>query len=367
MTMARRVLAHVGSRAMRRVFPMNLRGRVVPALLALTGAVLLAPTNAYADDIVFLKGGGRVRGTVIEEDPKAGVRIKLADGSFRTVTHAQVDRVEYAPAEAPPPVPVVPAPAAAAVVAPTSLGGRLVVTGTAPGNVFLDRGQVGRTPLDLPAVPAGFHRVTVEFDGGGNTTKLVTVIANQTTEVAVERSASAGVFAYRSGVHLGVTADGLAYAGDLKGIGGGVMPFVNFGLSPGIDLRLGAMLNASNNGRKNEDATGGSAWSFGGSATLRVNLGSFYTMSIGGRFGYMHVKTDELSEQPSSDGTFVLTPVADVRAAAFVAGEVSPLTFRFGPHREIEAGYDAVVGAIPGKTHAFLDNELQLTYLFTQF
>jgi hypothetical protein len=47
------------------------------------------------DDTVFLVGGGRDRGLVAEESPVNGVRIKLPDGSIRTITPKDVDHVNY--------------------------------------------------------------------------------------------------------------------------------------------------------------------------------------------------------------------------------------------------------------------------------
>ncbi len=104
------------------------------ALLVATGMILAlatavgtaraqGPSTAQApsdrDDVVVLAGGGRVRGTVVEEDPRKGVRIRLLDGTMRSVSAAQVVEVRYgatqatatapAPVAAPPPAPA-PAP-----------------------------------------------------------------------------------------------------------------------------------------------------------------------------------------------------------------------------------------------------------------
>jgi hypothetical protein len=58
---------------------------------------------ADGDDVVLLKNGGRVRGTVMEESPDKGVRIKLLDGAIRVVA-AEVQSVSYGSggAQAPP-------------------------------------------------------------------------------------------------------------------------------------------------------------------------------------------------------------------------------------------------------------------------
>jgi hypothetical protein len=83
-----------------------------------------APARAKAADgidTVYFLGGGRVRGTVIEENPKTGVRVRLLDGTVQTYSRDELVRIEYAdgsvsrrvtPAPASVPAPA-PAPAAA--------------------------------------------------------------------------------------------------------------------------------------------------------------------------------------------------------------------------------------------------------------
>lgn len=67
------------------------------AFLALL-ALLALPRVAGAgdlDDIVFTKGGGRIRGTVLEEDRTKGVTLRLPDGKNRTVKAEELDHVQY--------------------------------------------------------------------------------------------------------------------------------------------------------------------------------------------------------------------------------------------------------------------------------
>ncbi|BDG02345.1 hypothetical protein [Anaeromyxobacter oryzae] len=47
-------------------------------------------------DVVYFLGGGRVRGTVIEEHPRTGVRVRLMDGSVVTYARNDLVRIEYA-------------------------------------------------------------------------------------------------------------------------------------------------------------------------------------------------------------------------------------------------------------------------------
>jgi hypothetical protein len=86
---------------------------------SLTVGALLAATPARADnvtDTVLLTNGGRVRGTVMEDDPQKGTSVKLADGTFVRVKPAEVKQVLYGgrvDTALPPPaaVPMVTAPA----------------------------------------------------------------------------------------------------------------------------------------------------------------------------------------------------------------------------------------------------------------
>jgi hypothetical protein len=90
---------------------------------ALVLGVVASAGSARADDTVFLVGGGRVRGTIMAEEPGKGVTIRLADGTTRVIKAAEVQRVQYeekeAPAAAPAPAPLpAPAPAPGPVAAP---------------------------------------------------------------------------------------------------------------------------------------------------------------------------------------------------------------------------------------------------------
>jgi hypothetical protein len=57
-------------------------------------AALLAAAAADLDT-VFLKNGGRLRGTVLEEDPARGVSIQIPGGDLRKLAPDEVVRVEY--------------------------------------------------------------------------------------------------------------------------------------------------------------------------------------------------------------------------------------------------------------------------------
>src|SRR5450755_532656 len=96
------------------------RRAALSGVLALTLLASTCPARADGEptappDTVVLKDGGRLRGTVIEEDPRRGVTVQLLDGTTRKVGKSALDHVEYAPAPAPP---AAPAPATAAVAPP---------------------------------------------------------------------------------------------------------------------------------------------------------------------------------------------------------------------------------------------------------
>jgi hypothetical protein len=99
--------------------------------LSITGAVLAFSVAAHADDVVYLKDGGRIRGTVMEERPDRGVTIRLADGSVRSVPTDEVKIVDYGealthpqaltPLPSPTPVPPQEAPRGPLTSAPVKL------------------------------------------------------------------------------------------------------------------------------------------------------------------------------------------------------------------------------------------------------
>jgi hypothetical protein len=45
--------------------------------------------------VVFLNGGGRIQGTVLDEDPKVGVTVRLPDGTVKKVPRANIASIDY--------------------------------------------------------------------------------------------------------------------------------------------------------------------------------------------------------------------------------------------------------------------------------
>jgi hypothetical protein len=98
--------------------------RLFGAALLSVGLLAIAPDAAAQDlpDTVFLKDGGRVRGTIMVDDSK-GVQILLPDQSTRTYARGEIERIDYAEAQeepSPDPEPE-PEPAAAPPPAPPPL------------------------------------------------------------------------------------------------------------------------------------------------------------------------------------------------------------------------------------------------------
>ncbi len=96
--------------------------------------VCLGTRAARADDApdtVMLTNGGRMRGTVMEEDPQKGTSVKLLDGTVKRLAPGDVKRVVYAGDSQPAPPVAPPAPPAPAV-APTLAVPMMMAAGSVP-------------------------------------------------------------------------------------------------------------------------------------------------------------------------------------------------------------------------------------------
>lgn len=154
--------------------------RFLPAALAASAILFLAATAA-ADappDVVRLKNGGMVRGSIQELVPGQSVDIVLADGSRRHFAAAEVEyagaaeRMPAAEASSAPPAPAAEASRVRFEAAPeVRLHER---TGTVEATVYSPHGPataVGATYTDLCAAPCeltmapGQHTLAVSFEG----------------------------------------------------------------------------------------------------------------------------------------------------------------------------------------------------------
>lgn len=75
-----------------------LRRITLPLALAAGLALASVAQDARADDVdvVLLQNGGRVQGTVVEDDPATGVQVRMADGTLARIPRASVQSVQYA-------------------------------------------------------------------------------------------------------------------------------------------------------------------------------------------------------------------------------------------------------------------------------
>jgi hypothetical protein len=134
------------------------------ALIPIAIAALIAAA-APALDTVFLRNGGRVRGTVVEEDPSRGISIQLPNGEFRKLLPAEIARVEYgqpsgSAVEAGPESvkPAPPQPAAAPAEPSASSSGPTNDSPPPPPEATLPPAGAPPTPAPAPSaepVPAG--------------------------------------------------------------------------------------------------------------------------------------------------------------------------------------------------------------------
>lgn len=107
------------------------------------------PSNAGAD-VIYLKNGGILRGTLIDAIPGSQARLQLATGEIATVPWTQIDRIGRA-GEAP--SPAAPAPAPAAPAPPPPATGPSTPSGPALGGpsvwVHIDGSEEARLEQDV--------------------------------------------------------------------------------------------------------------------------------------------------------------------------------------------------------------------------
>ncbi len=313
-----------------------------------------------------------MRGTVMSETPADGVKIRLADGTVLTVPPTQVDHVVYddskAGTSAEPAAPPANAPSTGPSKPDTSSpitprrSGRLIITTTAPGKIFIENGERGQAPLDIPSIEEGTHIIRVEFTGGGSTTTRVSVAPDGITRITVEQSEGARAFADRRGAHVVISAEETVDVGKISMIGTRVAPYINLGASPGFDFRVGPQLMMGVGHLEKVDDSK-FAWSLAAALQLRFNAGSVYTFWFGGNVGAWSINS-------AVSGYFGSGTIpTEVHLSPFVTAEVSPLTLRFGEHHEFEVGYTAGLGDIiaPAGGTLVFENFLGVSYLLPAF
>ncbi|MGD0524791.1 MAG: hypothetical protein ABSE49_06600 [Polyangiaceae bacterium] len=135
-----------------------------------TAPVQRAPS--VGQDVIYMKNGGILRGTIIDAIPDAQARIQLATGEIATVPWQAIDRIEHGgagPGRAPPPPPLPPPPTASGPPRPRVLApGPMVevhVEGADGAVLEIDRNDDGtwenacRAPCDMQLPTSAEYRI----------------------------------------------------------------------------------------------------------------------------------------------------------------------------------------------------------------
>lgn len=204
------------------------QGSAIPALPAPAPGL---PPRPAGDDVIHMKNGGLMRGTMIEVIPDVQARMQLVTGEIATVPWQQIDRIEHGGA---------PAPAPASKAPPSEVW----VHVDAPQGVLIQQDRtndddwvtVCAVPCDRP-LPTGFYyRVT----GGG-----------------IKTSADFALHA-SPGTHETVIVDGASKSGFVIGvvgmIVGGIVGYVGLLLVSFGDLQAG--FDDTSNGTSNSGTIG---------------------------------------------------------------------------------------------------------------
>ncbi|WP_236607105.1 hypothetical protein [Sandaracinus amylolyticus] len=180
-SIARRALAAGGRSVASDIVVERRLAAIVIALVMLVAS----SASAQGADTVFLRNGGRLRGTVEVFEPGVRVVILLPDGSRRTIEASELDRVQFADApsaptpEAPPvttepatPPPAEPAPSEPVTEPPPAIEHAEPSTADALSGADLDRLQTATAPGAVGEYGDG-HARDVAWNGVDPRTQLV--------------------------------------------------------------------------------------------------------------------------------------------------------------------------------------------------
>jgi hypothetical protein len=199
----------------------------VPPPVPLPAQVQPAAVTA-SPDVIYLKGGGMLRGTLVDAIPGSRARIQLATGEIASVPWEQIDHIGQAPGQDQPPPPPrkPPTPRAPTQPAPTpaAVQGSVKVHVEGAEGAQLQYGETGhddwKSVCDLPcdaSVPAGGHyrvvgddiRPTPDFElkaGAGEHENIHVKAASKTWSTLGAIAAGGGGIAAYIGFVIGVTA-----------------------------------------------------------------------------------------------------------------------------------------------------------------
>ena len=335
----------------------------IARIFAATATLLLA-SSAFADDtndLVVLSNGGRVRGTVVEQSPATGVRIKLYDGSVRSFASAEIARVQYADGASP-------AQPQLAVIAPLApmmrYDGTLAVRTTEPATITVDDTDEAEAPTRIEHLDAGRHVVRVAFLAGGSLSRAFRVRPGEVTEADIEPSDSIKIGRAHSGTHFGFGgAAGFRLQRQTFVPGGSVRGGASWGLTQALELHLNGDVGYYSGSIQNPDyvalfgdrmpeCTSDQRACFLTDATqtsipvrgrldLEVHLGTVYSMMLGADAG---LSVELQGATGHATDTAPIVPNVQVLPLAGIHGSL--LTLNFGPKREL--GVSVQQGALFG-------------------
>jgi hypothetical protein len=323
--------------------------RIASAFAAAAVASLLA-ASVLADDVVILKNGTQIHGSVVNADPKEGVELKLPGGGVRKIPADQVDRIAFDGQPVPPPGPVVvpvPVPGPAGVPKLPGVPGIPGIPGIPgvpklPGVPGLPGGLPGVPKLPgvpgVPGIPGGLPTgvpdVSLPSFGGGPDG------ANEHQGIHFGFSGELNLMIGNSQVNLGPTAQA----------------FLNLGAGSGIDARVGV--------------TGGVLPALGGGTT--VGFGRFkvtapsVTYAPIGLFAAVRVNVlpSYAIEAGAQGGGFILTGTGESGRDFYVGPQASVASFRFGSARQFElTAREALLFVFDAKAETVFSQTVSFTML----
>jgi hypothetical protein len=262
-------------------------GQTSPAP-APTTTVRIAPGS----DVIRMKNGGILRGTIIDAIPNAQARIQLATGEIATVPWQEIDRIEHAGEQPQPrPGPTAPSGPPAPPAPPPRPGGTIFVHIDGPEEARLQQysdadgswSTVCSVPCDQPLPAGADYRIT----GGGIKQSAAFNLRGQNGDrnVVTVNAASKAWFV------VGVVAIPV----------GGLVGFV--GLLVGLAGSLASSVNSSvgdSQGTRASDAVAATGWTMFGIGAASLVAGIVLVAS--------NVKTSVNVDQASAQAGLLVLP-----------------------------------------------------------
>ncbi|HEY1694582.1 MAG TPA: hypothetical protein VGG39_20570 [Polyangiaceae bacterium] len=219
------------------------------------------PAGDVGADVVFLKNGGVLRGTVVDAIPDSQVRIQLATGEIATIPWGAMARLEYGKAsggQPPPPPPPPPAGGPAGTVVlhvegaddaevemrphdegtwttvcsgrcdralPVGAAYRIAGGGMRPSKAFHLDGSAGRVNVTVNPASTGWFVAGIVLVPVGGATMLIGGLIGLLGDATGDQSAS--------------SSGGVAFLVGLAGLVGGIVLIVSNARS-GVSLEVGA-------------------------------------------------------------------------------------------------------------------------------